>query len=73
MLQEIRRMLPSTPFENPLKRPMYTETHTKPLDHHNYPHLADREKIDRNRVLAFVLAVAVGATACAGTILDILA
>ena len=52
---------------------MYTETHTKPLDHHNYPLLVEREKIDRNRVLAFVLAVAVGATACAGTILDILA
>jgi len=52
---------------------MYTQTRTKPLDHHNYPHLAAREKIDRNRVLAFVMAGAVGATACAGTILEIFA
>ena len=50
---------------------MYIETRTKPLDHHNYPLLVEREKIDRNRVLAFVLAGAVGATGCVGTILEI--
>jgi len=53
--------------------PSLTWTRTKWLDHHNYPRLADCEKIDTKRVLVFVLEVAVGATACAGTILVIFA